>query len=85
MLLTRTLKHPITVDGQEITEISLRRPKVRDTKLANRKKDEIEQSVEMIAMLAELKPSTIEELDVEDFTAVATEMGKLLAPKEEAS
>ena len=78
MLMTHTLKHPITIDGSEVTKLSLRRPTVRDIKLSQRKANEIDQTIEMVAMLSEQKPDTIESLDAEDFTAIANELGKLM-------
>ncbi len=65
------LQYPITVDGQEVTEIALRRPKVRDM-LAVEKLEGSEgaRELRLLANLAELPPETLEELDVADYQAL---------------
>ncbi len=65
------LQYPITVDGQEVTEIALRRPKVRDM-LAVEKLEGSDgaRELRLLANLAELPPETLEELDVADYQAL---------------
>lgn len=72
---TVTLEYPFTFDGAEVTELHLRRPKMRDMKRAQKHKDELEKTVAMIADLAEVSPKLIDELDTADFT----ELSKLVA------
>ena len=84
-MLTITLKHPITVDGAELSELTLRRPKVRDLKISETKKGEMEQTIFLMAMLSQQKPTTIEDLDASDFKAVADELGNFLKSAGEPS
>jgi hypothetical protein len=65
---TIQLDHPITVDGKQITEIKLRRPKVSDIVAAKKSnKSDAEQEVAIIANLSMQSPETIMELDVADY------------------
>ena len=70
-----TLKHPITVDGREVSEISLRRPKVRDLERMDKVSGEMAKAVAMVGDLAELTPDQVREIDAEDFSAVAEKLG----------
>lgn len=73
------LKHPITADGVELKEITLRRPKVRDLERMDKVSGEIAKAVTLVADLAELSPDQVRELDAEDFTAVAEVLGDFLS------
>ncbi len=75
---TITLQYPFTFEGQEITEITIRRPKMRDMKKAQKHKDDMEKSIHMIADLAEVSPKLVEELDTEDFGAVSAKVGEFM-------
>ncbi|TXF11932.1 phage tail assembly protein [Pelomicrobium methylotrophicum] len=68
-----TLKHPVKLaTGQMLAKITLRRPKVRDLKAAQRVSDKPEeQELALIAALAGLTPEDIEELDLADYKAIA--------------
>ena len=72
------LKHPIIADGVEVTELALRRPKVRDLERMDKVAGEIAKAVTLTADLAELTPDQVRELDAEDFTAVAEQLGDFL-------
>lgn len=62
------LDHPIDFEGAKLSEIILRRPKVADVTAARKgNKDEAEQEVQLMAKLAGLPPSAIEELDIADY------------------
>ena len=74
-----TLKHPITVDGREVAQFTLRRPKVRDLERMDKVSGEIAKAVTLVADLAELSPDQVRELDAEDFTAVAEVLGDFLS------
>ncbi len=68
MATTVKLQHPIQLEGRELTEISLRRPKVSDVKLARKgRTDDADQETALIANLAGLPPSAIEDLDMADY------------------
>jgi hypothetical protein len=65
------LNEPIKVDGVLIHELSLRRPKVRDLLIANRKDvSESEREVNLIANLAEISAEAIKDLDVRDYLKI---------------
>jgi hypothetical protein len=67
------LKYPVKLaTGQTLGKVTLRRPKVRDLKAAQRASDKPEeQELALIAMLAGLTPEDIEELDLADYKAIA--------------
>lgn len=66
-----TLNYPIQ-DGQgnTLTELKIRRPKVRDMRKMQGK-TEAEQSVSLLSMVTGLVPEDIDELDISDFQAAA--------------
>lgn len=68
-----TLKHPVKLaTGQTIAKLTLRRPKVRDLKEAQRISDKPgEQELALIARLAGLTPEDVEELDLSDYRQLA--------------
>ena len=75
---TIRLNHPITVDGQLIEEVSLRRPKVRDIEKAEKIKNDFQKSVAMIADLTSLSPDEVREMDTEDFTTIGNMVGEFM-------
>ena len=76
---TVTLQYPVTVDGETITALHIRRPKMRDMKRAQKHKDDLEKSIHMIADLAEVSLAVVEELDTADFTAASDKVGEFMA------
>lgn len=80
---TITLQYPVTVAGEEIAELHLRRPKMRDMKRAQKHKDDLEKSIHMIADLAEVSPTVVEELDTADFAAVSNKLGEFMGASAE--
>ncbi|BBD77241.1 phage tail assembly protein [Hydrogenophilus thermoluteolus] len=75
-----TLKHPVKLaTGQTIGKVTLRRPKVKDLKAAQRVSDKAEeQELALIALLAGLTPEDIEELDLADYKAIAESFRAML-------
>lgn len=67
------LKHPVKLaTGQTLAKVTLRRPKVRDLKAAQRVSDKPEeQELALIAQLVGLTPEDVEELDLADYKAIA--------------
>lgn len=67
------LKHTVKLaTGQTLVKVTLRRPKVRDLKAAQRVSDKPEeQELALIAHLAGLTPEDVEELDLADYKAIA--------------
>ena len=79
------LKHPIIADGREVTELALRRPKVRDLERIDKVSGEIAKAVTLTADLAQLTPDQVREFDAEDFAAVAERLGDFLGDARPAS
>ena len=70
-MTTIELKHPITVDGVEIKELSMRRPKVRDMIAADKGGGtDGEREMHMFSNLCEVTTSAIEEMDMGDYVAL---------------
>ena len=64
-----TLRHPVTHQATEYTELSMRRAKARDSRDAQRgggTAADIE--IRMMANLCEVPPEVIEELDMADYS-----------------
>lgn len=79
---TITLQFPIESEGQTLEEIPLRRPKARDLKkMETGKGGEIAKSIDLIANLAEIPSSAVEELDAADFQAVSEVVAGFLGQK----
>ncbi|MFN4149236.1 MAG: phage tail assembly protein [Rhodocyclaceae bacterium] len=74
------LKHPVKLaTGQQLGKVTLRRPKVRDLKEAQRVSDKAdEQEMALLARLAGLTPEDIEELDLADYKAIAESFRAML-------
>lgn len=75
---TITLQYPVTVDGEEITELRIRRPKMADLKRGQKHKNDLEKSIHLIADLAEVSPMVVEELDAADFATVSAKVGEFM-------
>ena len=70
-MTTIKLKHPIEVDGIEVQQVTMRRPKVRDMIAAEKGAGgDAEKELRMFANLSEITPQTIEELDMVDYKAM---------------
>jgi hypothetical protein len=76
MAETIQLLHPFEVNGETITEVTLRRPKIRDMERAQKHKDDMAKSIHMLVDLTELPIGTIRELDTEDFNQLAKRVGE---------
>lgn len=62
------LDYPIDFEGGKLSNITLRRPSVKDARNARTKhKDAADQEIALIASLAGLPPSAIEDLDMSDY------------------
>ena len=74
------LDNPVKIDGVEINELSLRKPKVRALIVAGKKNvSESEREVNLIANLAEVSPETIQELDLSDYLKIQDWLKDFLA------
>lgn len=66
---TIQLDYPITFEGREVKEITLRRPKVKEARDVRKKnKDDADMEIALLSQLAGLAPAAIEELDVADYS-----------------
>lgn len=74
------LEEPIKIDGVEVKEISLRKPKVRDLIVAGKKNvSDAEREVTLIANLAEVSIETIQDLDLRDYMKMQKWLQNFLA------
>jgi len=65
---TVELSEPITVDGAEVRSLTMRRPKVRDQILAEKREgSNAEREVAMFANLCEVPEAAIQDLDLGDY------------------
>jgi hypothetical protein len=65
------LDYPIKIDGATVNEISLRRPTVKDMRVARTSgKSDADQEVSLIANLAQIAPADVDNLDIADFVKV---------------
>lgn len=66
-----TLGHPIRVNGVEMQEVRLRRPKVRDRLIVDKMTvSDAEKEISLVANLAEISKEAVEELDLADYTQI---------------
>jgi len=62
------LEHPVTVEGQEVSSLNIRRPKVRDMMVADATATtDGAKEVAMFANLCEVDEKVIHELDLADY------------------
>lgn len=74
------LKYPITVDGHEYAELTMRAPKVRDQIFAQKTaagKEEVE--LTLFSNLCEVSQEVIEELEMVDYQQVTKAYGDFLS------
>lgn len=64
---TIKLDFPIKLDGKDVAELSVRRPKVRDQLAASKKTNEQEREIFLFANLCQLSPDDIQNLDMKDY------------------
>ena len=78
--ITIDLQHPVTV-GEETLErlVIKRRPKAKDLKAMDRHKGDVAKTCALIACLAEIPDSWVEQLDSSDFTRAAEVVGDFLS------
>jgi hypothetical protein len=77
-----TLEDPITVDGKTLAQLTIRKPKVRDIRLARKSSDapeDVEQR--LLANLCELPPEAIDDLSLADYVRLQGKVTDFL-PKE---
>ena len=67
------LDHPFTADGKTLTEVSIRRPKVKDIRSIDTVKDQgdLQQGLTMASLLTGLGLEALDEMDAGDFARVS--------------
>jgi hypothetical protein len=69
------LARPIRIEERMITEVTIRRPKVRDLRAMEKMREpdgtELDQGIAMAAALCDLPLEAIDEMDAADFAAVS--------------
>ena len=67
------LQYPYTTAaGKHITTLTMRRPTVRDLRLAQRRKDSADMEIHMLAALVGLVPEDMDPMDQADYRSVQT-------------
>ncbi|WP_322999957.1 phage tail assembly protein [Castellaniella sp.] len=65
------LKYPVEIDGAQVSVLKLRRPKVRDNLAAEKMgATNADREIALIALLADVAPSALHELDMGDYAAL---------------
>jgi len=62
-----TLEHPISVNGEQVTSLSMRRPIVRDIIKARSNKNEAESEMVLYADLCQITAQEMGTVDVSDY------------------
>lgn len=69
------LVRPVRVDERMITEVVIRRPKVRDLKVMEKLREpsstELDQGIAMAATLCDLPLEAMDDMDAADFAAIS--------------
>lgn len=75
------LIEPIKIDGVSISELTLRRPKVRDRLSVERLgTNDAKKEVALIANLADIQKDAVEELDLADYAKIQEALHGFLLP-----
>ena len=73
------LVRPFRVEERMITEVTIRRPKVRDLRALEKVREpgatELDQSIAMTAALCDLPPEAMDEMDAADFARASEVIG----------
>lgn len=68
------LSSPIKVDGEEVRTLTLKSPTVADLRVMDEGKGQIDQARRLIAALANVPPSSIDQMSGEDFLKCSHEL-----------
>lgn len=72
---------PIKANGEEISELTLKRPKVKHLKVIDGIDGDVEAAITLISKLADIPPSAVEDLDAEDMAACTKLLEGILKKK----
>lgn len=79
------LEYPVEVDGVQVSTLAMRRPTVADQlAFEDGKGTEAKKTVNMMAALCDVPPSTIQQLDIIDFQKLAEVMAGFSKPQGES-
>lgn len=77
-----TLAFPFQLEDRMITEVAIRRPKVRDLRALEKAREpgstELDQGIAMAAALCDLPLAAMDEMDASDFAAISEVLGGFL-------
>ena len=85
--VTVRLDYPATFDGVTRDSITLRRPKVRDQRAAQKlyPEDPAGQELALFAALAEVAPNDLEDMDLGDYNRLQDAYFRFRAPRKDQS
>ena len=69
---TVALQYPIEANGETLTSLTLRRPKMGDMKAMDGVTGDVARQAALIGALAGIPPSSVDELDGEDFMTISS-------------
>lgn len=76
------LLRPFSIEDRLVTEVTIRRPKVRDLRAMEKLREpvgtELDQGIAMAAALCDLPLSAMDEMDAGDFAAISEVLGGFL-------
>jgi hypothetical protein len=76
------LVRPIRVEERMITEVAIRRPKVRDLRAMEKLREpgstELDQGIAMAAALCDLPMDAMDEMDAADFASISEVLSRFL-------
>lgn len=73
-----TLAWPFEHEGREITQVTITRPRLSHIRAINEQVDgetEFDRGARMITLLSDLPEAALDDLDIEDFTALSEALG----------
>jgi len=80
MNATIKLDYPVTIDSGEISELNLRRPKVKDMRDAEKAgTGDADRELALFARLTGLNPEDLEQLDLKDYQKLQKEYSGFLS------
>lgn len=79
-MTTIDLDYPININGEEVKQLKMRRAKARDLKKAQiAAQDQASQELHLFALLTDVNPEDLEELDVKDYSKLQKEYTAFLS------
>ncbi|KGS54199.1 phage tail assembly protein [Burkholderia pseudomallei] len=81
--ITIKLEYPITLDGVLRDTLTMRRPKVRDVRGATKRAQDDDElrEITLFAMLADVAPDELEQMDMADYVAMQRAYDSFRTPR----